>query len=524
MSFELPGPTVSSLLRRTYDVHSRQTALVHADGTETSFAQLRDLAAGIAGGLTGLGLGRGDRVVLAARNCAEYVIVDHALFWGGFVRVAVSFRLHAREIAEIAQDCSARVLVTDADRVEELDQALRAAGVPATVVSTTSGAGLRSVADLAVHEPVPPAPAEREDLVWMPYTSGTTGRPKGVMHTHRSILATIRNMMVELPPITERDAMLQLAPLSHLAGWYGLVYTVRGARQLFAAEFDARQAVETIAEHRVTAMPIVPTILTMLTDELERGDYDVSSMRTIVYGGSPIAPAKLARAVSAFGDVFVQSYGLTELPMPVSSLSQEDHKFDPAAPAPERLGSAGRVTPYIEVRIVDADGNDVPPGESGEIWIRGDMMMAGYWRQPEETAAFLRPDSWASTGDIGRMADGYLYIVDRKRDLIVSGGFNVFPSEVEKVIGALDGVSETAVVGVPDPRWGESVLAVIVREPGSDLTEERVLAACRDSIAGYKKPRRIEFADELPKNSSGKLLRRELRAKYWQGQARLVDG
>ncbi|MET9262523.1 AMP-binding protein [Amycolatopsis sp. NPDC004079] len=521
MSFELPGPTVSSLLQRTYDVHSGQTALVHADGTETSFGRLRDLAAGLAGGLAGLGLGRGDRVLIAARNCAEYVVVDHALFWGGFVRVAVSFRLHAREIAEIAEDCAARVVVADADRVTELDAALRAAGVEAKVVST------RSVAELAEHDPVPPAPAEREDLAWMPYTSGTTGRPKGVMHTHRSLLATIRNMMVELPPITDRDTMLQIAPLSHLAGWYGLVYTVRGARQLFAAEFDAREAVEAIGKYRVTAMPIVPTILTMLTDELERGDHGdhaVSSMRTIIYGGSAIAPAKLARAIAGFGDVFVQSYGLTELPMPVSSLSQEDHKFDPAEPAPERLASAGRVTPYIEVRIVGADGNDAPPGESGEIWIRGDMMMTGYWRQPEETAAFLRPDSWASSGDIGRMSDGYLYIVDRKRDLIVSGGFNVFPSEVEKVIGALPGVAETAVVGVPDPRWGESVLAVVVREPGSDLTEEQVLAACRESIAGYKKPRRVEFADALPKNSSGKLLRRELRAKYWAGQTRLVDG
>ncbi|MGV9292528.1 class I adenylate-forming enzyme family protein [Amycolatopsis sp. NPDC003676] len=518
MSFELPGPTVSSLLQRTYDVHSGQTALVHADGTETSFGRLRDLASGLAGALAELGLGRGDRVLIAARNCAEYVIVDHALFWGGFVRVAVSFRLHAREIAEIAEDCAARVVFADADRVTELDHALRTAGVETKVVS------IESVAELAAHDPVPPAPAEREDLVWMPYTSGTTGRPKGVMHTHRSILATIRNMMVELPPITERDTMLQVAPLSHLAGWYGLVYTVRGARQLFAAEFDARWAVEAIGKYRVTAMPIVPTILAMLTDELEHGDHDVSSMRTIVYGGSAIAPAKLARAIAAFGDVFVQSYGLTELPMPVSSLSQEDHKFDPAGPAPERLASAGRVTPYIEVRIADADGNDVPPGESGEIWIRGDMMMTGYWRQPEETAAFLRPDSWASTGDIGRLVDGYLYIVDRKRDLIVSGGFNVFPSEVEKVITAVAGVEEVAVVGVPDPRWGESVLAVVVREPGSDLTEQQVLAACRDSIAGYKKPRRVEFADALPKNSSGKLLRRELRAKYWTGQARLVDG
>ncbi|MCG3754084.1 class I adenylate-forming enzyme family protein [Amycolatopsis sp. Poz14] len=524
MSFELPGPTVSSLLRRTYDVHAGHIALVHADGTETSFGRLRDLAAGLAGALTGLGLARGDRVVIAARNCAEYVVVDHALFWGGFVRVAVSFRLHAKEIAEIAEDCSAGVVVADADRASELDQALRAAGVPATVVSTSPTADFPSVADLAVHEPVDPAPADREDLVWMPYTSGTTGRPKGVMHTHRSILATIRNMMVELPPITERDTMLQVAPLSHLAGWYGLVYTVRGARQLFSAEFDAREAVEAIGKHRVTAIPIVPTILAMMTDELDRGDYDVSSMRTIIYGGSAIAPGKLARAVAAFGDVFVQSYGLTELPMPVSSLSQEDHKFDPAAPAPERLGSAGRITPYVEVRIVDADGHDVPEGESGEIWIRGDMMMTGYWHQPEETAAFLRPDSWASTGDIGRLTDGYLYIVDRKRDLIVSGGFNVFPSEVEKVIGALPGVAETAVVGVPDPQWGESVLAVVVREPGGGLTEEQVLAACRDSIAGYKKPRRVEFADELPKNSSGKLLRRELRAKYWEGHARLVDG
>ena len=187
-------------------------------------------------------------------------------------------------------------------------------------------------------------------------------------------------------------------------------------------------------------------------------------------------------------------------------------------------GAAGRVTPFVDVQIVDSDGRPLPDGEAGEIWVRGDMVMRGYWQLPEESEAFIREGGWRGTGDVGKLVDGYLHIVDRKRDMIVSGGFNVFPSEVEKIIATIPGVSDVAVVGVPDPRWGETVLAAVVRQHGSQLDAETVSRICRESIAGYKQPRRIEFIDELPKNSSGKLMRRELRESYWAGRERLVDG
>lgn len=516
--------TVPALLRRAYDNFANDAALIRGDGGEITFAELREIAARTAGGLYALGLQPGDRVVVALRNSAEFMTVDHALFWGGLVRVAVSFRLHPQEIALIAADASARVVVADAALAPAIRAGLAERGVDAVVVQSNDVGDQATVASLAAAEPVPAYLGSPEDLIWMPYTSGTTGQPKGVMHTHRSIMACLRNLMAELPPVDGDDTLLQVAPMSHLAGWVGLLYAIRGARQLFASDFKAADALAAIERHRVTITPVVPTIVNLMTDEMEQGSYDVSSLKTILYAGSPIAPEKLARAIRAFGDVFVQCYGLTELPMPISSLSMRDHRLGPGGTVPARLGSAGRVSPFVEVRIADQDGAEVPDGDAGEIWVRADMVMRGYWKRPADSAEFAQGDGWARTGDVGRLVDGYLHIVDRQRDMIVSGGFNVFPSEVENVISVLPGIREVAVIGVPDPRWGETVMAVVVREPGCDLIAADIQHACRSAIAGYKLPRRIEFVDELPKTSSGKLLRRELRSAYWEDRARMVDG
>ena len=516
--------TVADVLRRAYDGYADRVAMVRQDGSEVTFGEFKQTLARVAGGFAALGAGPGQRVVVAVRNSPEFFTVDHALLWGGTVRVAVSFRLHAQEIASIAADAGARAVVVDADRVEAVEESLKALGVEATVVVTSAVGDRPTVATLAESAPADPYAWAPEELMWMPYTSGTTGAPKGVVHTSGSIMACARNIMAELMPITPEDTVMQAAPMSHLAGWVSLVYAMRGARQLFLADFQPELALRTIEKHRVTSTPVVPTIINMMTEEAERGDYDTSSLRTIVYAGSPIAAERLARSIKAFGSVFVQFYGLTELPMPIASLSAEDHRLCDDGSVPAKLGSAGRVTPFVDVQIVDSDGRPLPDGEAGEIWVRGDMVMRGYWQLPEESEAFIREGGWRGTGDVGKLVDGYLHIVDRKRDMIVSGGFNVFPSEVEKVIATIPGVSDVAVVGVPDPRWGETVLAAVVRQHGSQLDAETVSRICRESIAGYKQPRRIEFIDELPKNSSGKLMRRELRESYWAGRERLVDG
>jgi acyl-CoA synthetase (AMP-forming)/AMP-acid ligase II len=264
-------------------------------------------------------------------------------------------------------------------------------------------------------------------------------------------------------------------------------------------------------------------MLNMLVPAVEATGADVSSVRTVVYGGSSISPDRLARAVATFGNVFVQFFGLSETPMPLSALAPRDHRLEVDGTVPTRLASAGRVNPFVELRLRDDEGHDVPRGSVGEIAVRGDVVMAGYWNRPEETAAMIDADGWAATGDLGRIDDeGYLFIVDRKRDMIVSGGYNVYPTEVENAIAALPAVREVAVVGVPDDQWGESILAVVVPESGAELDADAVVAACTERLANYKKPRAVEFVDELPKTGSGKVMRRAIRDRYWLDRERRV--
>jgi acyl-CoA synthetase (AMP-forming)/AMP-acid ligase II len=517
--------TITGLVARGYETYRDDVALIWADGSQLTYGELGAAARRLAGGLHGIGLRQGDRARVALANSPEYLIIDHALLSGGYVRVPLSARLHAAEIVAVIADSQSRLVFVDAARAGELRAELERRGLATEVVSVGAAPEAHhDLTDLRGGPELPTADVTPDDIAWLPYTSGTTGEPKGVMVLHRGLMATIRNLMVELPPINPRDVVLHTGPLSHLSGYIALVYSTRGAAQLTLPTVDAAQTLQTIQDRRVTVMPSVPTIVTMLLPEAERGDYDLSSLHTVIYGGSPIAPDRVARAVKAFGSVFIQAYGLTEVPFPLASMSKQSHEFDPAGPVPERLASAGRITPFIDLMLADGDGNEVKTGDLGEIWARGDQLMAGYWNRPEATAEIVQRDGWVATGDIGRMVDGYLHIVDRKKDMIVSGGFNVFPSEVENVISAVPGVQEVAVIGVPHDRWGEAVAAVVVREPGASTTADDIVAACKAAIAGYKKPQAVHFVDELPKNGAGKMLRRELRDRYWSTQGRRVGG
>ena len=516
--------TLTSLHRRAYEVHAESVALVWPDGRQLTYAELGVLARRLAGSLGAAGLQEGDRAMLVTRNRPEALLVDHGLLSGGFVRVPVSYRLHPQEIATIAEDCEPKVVFAEGERVPAVREALAAIGSPARVVCL-DGHGeaadpLEAMTAGAAEVAVSPDP---EDLAWLPYTSGTTGRPKGVMLAHRCLLACFRNWMAELSPIEPDDVALHVAPLTHLSGWVAHLSMVSGARQVTLVDFEPGATLDALERHRVTILPFVPTMVNLILPVLEeRGNAQVRSVHTVLYGGSAIAPDRLARAVAAFGDVFVQGYGLTEVPFPLASLSKTGHRFDPCEPPPDRLSSAGRVTPFVEVRLVGPDGEDVPEGEPGEIWARTDTTMLGYWRRPEETAEVLRDGGWAATGDVGQMREGHLHIVDRKKDMIVSGGFNIFPNEVENAISTLPGVQEVAVVGAPDERWGETVNAVIVVRDGHTVTADDVERVCRERIASYKRPRAVEFVDALPKTSSGKIMRRVLRDAKWEGRSRRV--
>jgi long-chain acyl-CoA synthetase len=519
--------SVGSILEASYAQYAHRPALLDGSAVR-SYAELGERVHRVADALRKLGGRPGDRVALLSDNCPAYIETTHAAFVGGFVRVALSAKLHPREVVDIVADCEPRFLAVGPEWLERLagmrDElngvdhviCLGEAGDDATVMDFAS---LVALGDPSESGP-PPAP---DDLCALLYTSGTTGRPKGAMLTHGNWSAMIRNSLVELPSVGADDVLLHIAPLSHFSGYVEPTYSARGAMHIVEPTFDAARAIEAIERHRVTALALVPTILNLLLPAVEAAGAELSSMRTVVYGGSSIAPDRLARSIDAFGEVFVQFFGLSETPMPLSALSTRDHRLDEDGGVPPRLASAGRVSPFVQLQLRDELGAPVGAGDVGEIVVRGDNVMAGYWRRPEQTAEMIDADGWAATGDLGRLdEEGYLYIVDRKRDMIVTGGFNVYPTEVENAIAALPAVQEVAVVGVPDDRWGESIHAVVVPRADMPLAREDVVGACTARLADFKKPRSIEFADELPKTGSGKVMRRAIRDRYWADKDRGV--
>ncbi|HEY5334380.1 MAG TPA: AMP-binding protein, partial [Solirubrobacterales bacterium] len=417
------GPSVATIFEAAYERFAGRPALL-GDGVTRTYAELGERAHRFATALCGIGAERGDRVVIVAPNSLPYIEVSHGIFVGGFVRVAPSYKLHPEEVGQILLDCEPSVLVVSPEWAERLGEIPGADELRVVVLGAGTDRAIAYEALLEGGSPERPTAVPRaEDLCALLYTSGTTGAPKGATLTHANWVAMMRNSMVELPTLGTDDVILHVAPLSHLSGYFEPTCSARGTAHLVHEAFDPVAVLDAIERHRVTLIPLVPTMLNMMLPEVD-ADFgrDFSSLRAIAYGGSGIAPDRLARAVAAFGDVFVQFFGLSETPMPLTALSQRDHEYDPSGPWPARLASAGRPNPFVELRLEAEDGGAVAVGEVGEIVVRGDNVMAGYWGKPEQTEATIRPDGWALTGDLGRFdADGYLYIVDRKRDMIVSG-------------------------------------------------------------------------------------------------------
>ncbi|MFE0025590.1 class I adenylate-forming enzyme family protein [Amycolatopsis sp. NPDC059021] len=474
--------TLPELVSAAHRRFAEQPAVLVEHGAIT-FAELGAQARSVAYTLAELGLRPGDRVVIALDNRPEVLAVEHGVWLGGCVRVAVSTRLHPEEIAGIAADCAAAVVVCAADLAARLDEL----SVCTPEQLLRGGAG-----------PEPPhAPG---DLVALMYTSGSTGKPKGARVTSAAWVAMLEAMWSALPPIGPGDVVLHVAPMSHFGGSVGSAYTLAGAAALPLPRFDAESALATARRHGVTAIPLVPTMLDRLVAVAER---DPLPVKAVIYGGAPIHVPAQIRARAVFGDVLYQFYGLSEALAPLTVLSAVDH----ADPDSHRLASVGRPVSSVELSVVDDQGKRVP---NGEIRVRGPQIMPGYWNGAEIPAG-----GWFATGDLGFVdEDGYLHLTGRRSELIVTGGFNVYPAEVENAIAALDGVAEVAVLGVPDNQWGETVAAVVVAEDGHDLSEVDIRRACADRLAGYKKPRRIVFADRLPVNSTGKVAKQVLRSWF----------
>jgi len=493
------------------------TALVCA-GRSHDFADLADRAGRLAGGLARLTT-PGERVAILADNCVEYLDCMYGASQAGTVLTLVNQRLAGPEIEYVLADAQPSVLVVGANHYERVADvraavpSIRQLVIIGEVDDDLRRPGVLDYDSLLAGAPADPARAHVTDdeVAWLIYTSGTTGRPKGAMLTHRGILSATLNAMIEWKP-DPHDRHLFCFPLCHVAAFMPLMYHVRQATVVLMPGFEPGEYLRLIEDHAITHTGLAPTMLNLLLQHPAIDSARVDSVRLLVYGAAPMSPTLLESGIKRFGEVFMQTYGMTELSGNVLTLGLEHH-HRAINGEPDLLAAVGRMECLASVRLVDDDMNDVPVGAVGEIVVRGDQVMKGYWRAERATAEVL-VDGWLRTGDLARMdQEGLFYIVDRKKDMIISGGENVYPREVEDVIARLPALSEVAVLGLPDERWGEAVTAVVVPRDGATVTEDEVRAVCRGSLAGYKVPKRVEFAGALPRNAAGKVLKRQLRAE-----------
>ncbi|WP_234193642.1 acyl-CoA synthetase [Pseudacidovorax sp. NFM-22] len=502
-----------------------ETAAICGD-ERRSWAELAGRIERLAGALAALGVVPGDRVGMMALNSVRYLEYFYGCWWAGAVVNPVNIRWNPHEVAYSLDDCDTRVLIVDdafAPLVPQLRQLSRSLRTVIFCGRGTPPAGaLDYEALLAEAAPRDDLRRGGGDLAAVMYTGGTTGRPKGVMLGHDNLYINALSNASGVPRVGVKVGLV-VSPMFHVAGCgLSLLMAQRLVPQVIVPAFDEVAIMAAVQAHRANEIFLVPTMIKRLIEHPRFADFDLSSLKLMLYGAAPIDATLLAQAMAALpGADFAQAYGMTELAPTVVTLGPEEHR-----PGPQRerlLRAAGRPVPIAEVRIVDGEGRELPPGEVGEITARGPMVMQGYWNKPAETAAALR-DGWMHTGDMGRLdADGYLFVVDRLKDMIVSGGENVYSAEVENAIAQLPQVSMCAVIGVPDERWGERVHAVLVLREGQSLDEAEVIAHCRAHIAGYKCPRSVEFRAALPLSAAGKLQKFELRAPFWAGRSRNVN-
>jgi long-chain acyl-CoA synthetase len=491
---------------------------VRFDDRAVTYSEFYDRAARLGGAFRSLGLEPGDRVGIVARNCPEVLETFYGAFMAGLVVVPVNTRLHPREVAYIAGDAEFAALVHSDDLNESLaDVAGEIPGLRARI-STAPTTGELAYSDLIDSaEPLPsPYEGDPDTLAWLFYTSGTTGRPKGVMWNYRTIHNIVINHLADLYSYEPGDVALHLAALSHAAGIVAMSCFARGAENLIlhTKSFDPDAVFQLIQDRQVTAISvIVPTQILVLLDAYVPGRYDLSSLRSVLYGAAPMYQEHLHRAFEMFGPILIQGYGQGESPNTITYLSQADHERFLAA-GDARLTSVGVARTGVEVRVADANDETLAAGEIGEVLVRGDIVMPGYWRNDEATREALR-GGWLHTGDVGTFdGDSYLYLLDRAKDMIISGGSNIYPREIEEILLTHPAIAECAVIGVPDDYWGERVHAVLCLRNGTTIELDEVARHCSEHLASYKKPTSMELRDELPKSAYGKVLKRELVADY----------
>src|SRR5262245_43092036 len=475
-----------------------EPALAEGERVHASWATFAARTAGAAAGLRdGFGLSPGDRVAILMRNRPEYLEALFAVWHAGLVAVPVNARLHRDEIAYILEDSETAVVVADPEHAGDVDAAVLAPGERWERLTASS--------------PAPPADRRQDDPAWLFYTSGTTGRPKGATLTNRNLLMMSLSYYADIDPVMPQDSILQAAPLSHGAGLYGLPHIARGAVSVIPQGAGGEEIAALLQRWPGMSFFAAPTMVKRLAGDPALAAADLSHLKTIVYGGAPMYLADLESALGVFGPRLAQIYGQGETPMTITALSKADHADRDHPRWRDRMQSVGLARTDVEVRVFGDDDRELPAGEIGEIVVRGDVVMAGYWNQPDATAETLR-GGWLHTGDLGSFdADGYLTLHDRSKDLIISGGMNIYPREVEEALLHHAGVRSVAVVGGPHPEWGETVVAFVVPADGAAPPRvDELDRTCLDRIARYKRPRDYRFVEALPTNNYGKVVKREL--------------
>ena len=456
------------------------------------------------------GIAPGDRVALFATNCTQYLECLYGSWWVGAVAIPINAKLHGREAAWICSDAGAKLAFISDDTAGAL---MEAKGDLPTAMKTLS---VDSETYRAMREGEgSPAPLEREvdDLAWLFYTSGTTGRPKGVMLSHGNLVAMTMCYLADVDHATPDDASLYAAPISHGAGLYNFPHVRMGGRHVVPESrgFDPDEVLNLGRQLGNVVMFAAPTMVRRLVDTARRRGENGEGLRTVIYGGGPMYLADIRDAIATMGQRFVQIYGQGESPMTITSLGREWHQRTDHPRYLERLASVGTAQSVISVRITGADGKELARGETGEVEAKGTAVMLGYWNNPKANAETLK-DGWLRTGDVGRLdEDGFLTLSDRSKDVIISGGTNIYPREVEEALLTHEDVREVSVIGVPDPDWGETVVACVVLEEGAAADDARLDAHCLASIARFKRPKRYVYLDALPKNNYGKVLKTSLR-------------
>jgi len=517
---------VGTLFTKSARTFPERLAIAYGD-YQLTYKQANERINQLANALGGLGIEKGSKVAILLHNCPEFLETLFACFKAGIGTVPTNFRLHPKECSFIIDNSEAVAVVLGddfRDSLYALKDEMPAVKYYISITQPLEGMLQYETLLKEQSQNFVDVDVERDDLAWLFYTSGTTGQPKGAMLTHHNLMTMTMNFFADMAPLGPEDAILHAAPLSHGSGLYSLPNVAKGAANVIlrSKTFDPKLVFETIQRRKVTNMFMAPAMIKRLMTSPEIDKFDLSSLTCIHYGGAPIYVEDLKASVRKLGRVFVQLFGQAESPMTISYLRKEEHLIEGTEERMKHLTSAGIPRTDVEVKIVNDKDEELPPGQMGEIVVRGEVVMKGYWRNPQATAETLR-GGWLHTGDLGIMDEkGYVYILDRAKDMIISGGENIYSREIEDVILRHPAVHEVAVIGVPDKVWGEAIKAIVALKEGQMATQEEIINFCKGYLASYKKPKSVEFVDTIPKNPYGKVLKREIRERYWAGEARRV--